>query len=93
MLCDGHAKGGGHGAQQVVCVELCRHELRRDHLARIELLQQAADQRRLAGADFSGQRDEAFALVQPVLQIGVGALVAAAGVEERGIGAELERLA
>src|SRR5205807_5877745 len=48
--------------------------------------------RRLAGADFSGERDEAFALVQPVLQVSVGAFVSAAGVEERGIGAQLERL-
>ncbi len=79
-------------AQQVVGVELRAHELRRDDLRRIELLQQAADDRRLARADLAGDDDETLALVEPVLEIGERALVAAAAVVERRIGVELEGL-
>ena len=59
----------------------------------IELLEEAADDRRLAGADFAGDDDEAFALVEPVLQICKRALVPAAAEEERRIGVELKGLA
>ena len=90
-----HRKPECHGdrAQHVVGVELRADELRGDDLARIELLEQAAHDRRLAGADLAGDDDEAFALVQPVLEIGEGALVAPAAEVERRIGIELERFA
>ena len=43
--------------------------------ARVELLEQAAHDRRLAGADLAGDDDEALALVQAVLQVRERALV------------------
>ena len=52
----------------------------------VELLEQAAHDRRLAGADLAGDDDEAFALIDAVLQIGERALVAAAAEVERGSG-------
>ena len=38
---------------------------RRDEAIAVELLEQAANERRLAGADLAGDHDEAFTLVQP----------------------------
>jgi hypothetical protein len=69
------------------------HDLCGNDLLRIELLEQAAHDRCLAGADFAGDNDEAFALIEPVLEIGKRALVPAAAEEERGIRVELEGLA
>ena len=90
-----HRQPERHGdrAQHVLGVELRADELRCDDLRWIELLEQAAHDRRLAGADIAGDDDEPFALVQTVLEIGEGALVAAAAEVERRIGIELERLA
>ena len=88
-----HAERHGDRAQQVVGLELRADELRRDDLARIELLEQAAHDRGLARADLAGDDDEAFALVQAVLEVGERALVPATAEEERRIGIELERLA
>jgi hypothetical protein len=87
------AERHGDRAQQVVGVELRAHELRGDEPRRIDLREEVAHQRRLPGADLAGDDDEALALVQPVLQVGEGALVAAAAEEEGGIRIELEGLA
>src|SRR5262249_929668 len=86
----GNAESRGDGAQQAVGVELRRHELRGDDLAAVQLAQQAANERGLPRADFAGEHDEALALVEPVLEVGVRALVPAAPVEEARIRAELE---
>src|ERR1051326_450501 len=86
--CD--AESGGDGAQEAVGVELCRHQLRGDDLVAVQLAQQAANERGLARADFAREHDEALALVEPVLEVGVGALVPAAAVKEARIRAELE---
>ena len=80
-------------AQHVVRVELGANELRRDDLFAVELLEQTAHDRRLAGTDLAGDDDETLALIEPVLQIRERALVPAAAEEERGIGIELEGLA
>ena len=79
--------------QHVVGVELRADELRRDELVAVDVLEQVAHDRRLAGADFAGDDDEALALVEPILQVGERALVPAAAEVERRIGVELERLA
>src|SRR5262249_42905804 len=89
----GQPEGDGDGTQQILRIELRGHQLRGDQPAGIDLFQQASHQRRLAGADLASDDDEAFALVDAVLQVGEGALVAAASVEERRIGVELEGLA
>ena len=64
---DRQPERGTDRAQHVVGVELGADELRRDELSRVELLEQAAHDRRLAGADLAGDDDEALALVEPVL--------------------------
>ena len=87
------AERRGDEAQHVLGVELRADELRRDDLARVELVEQAAHDRRLAGADLAGDDDEAFVLVQPVLEVCDGAPVLPAAEVERRIGIELERLA
>ena len=74
---------GADGAQHVVGVELRADELRGDDLLAVELLEQAAHDRRLAGADLAGDDDEALALIEPVLEVGERALVPAAAEVER----------
>ena len=59
----------------------------------VELLEKAAHDRRLAGADLAGDDDEPLALIEPVLEVGERALVPAAAEVERRVGIELERLA
>ena len=86
-------EGHRYGTQQVLRVELGRHQLCGDEPAGIDLFEQAAHQRGLAGADFSGDDDEAFALMHAVLEVGEGALVSATAVEKGGIGIELKGLA
>ena len=64
---DRQAERRADRAQHVVGVELRADELRGDDLVAVELLEQAAHDRRLAGADLAGDDDEAFALVEAVL--------------------------
>jgi hypothetical protein len=63
------AERGGDAAQGVFGVELGRHQLRRDQVLRVELAEQVAHQRGLAGADLAGDDDEALAQRQAVVQI------------------------
>ena len=58
------AEGRGDHAQRVLGIELRADELRGDDLARVELVEQAAHDRRLARADLAGDDDEALVLVQ-----------------------------
>ncbi len=90
---NGKPEGNPDGAQDVVGVESRADELRRNDLGAIELLEQAADDRRLAGTDLSGDDDETLALVKPVLEICERALVPSASEEKRRIRVELEGLA
>ena len=89
----GHAKSGGDHAQHVVGVDLGADDVGGDHAFGVELLKQAAHDGGLAGTDLAGDDDEAFALVQAVLEVGHRPPVAATTVEEGGIGVELEGLA
>ena len=88
----GNTEGGRDGLQQIFGVELGRDDLGGDHLLRIEPLEQAADQRGLAGTDLSGYDDETLALIQAVLEIRVRARVPAAREEELGVRIQLEGL-
>ena len=90
---DRQAERDRHCPQHVVRVELRAHELRRDQLAAIEVLEEASHERGLARADLSGDDDEAFALMNAILQVRECPLVAPAAEEELRIGIELERLA
>ena len=90
---DGKPEGGTDRAQHVVRVELGAHELDGDDFRGIELFEEAADNRGLAGSDLTGDDDEALALVHAILQVGERPLVAATAVEERRVGVELEGLA
>src|SRR5207249_11940590 len=69
------------------------YQLRGNELIRIDLFEQAAHQRRLPRPDFPGNDDEAFTLVDAVLQVREGTLVSPTPVEKSGIRIELERLA
>ena len=82
----------GHGAQQVFRVQLSRYQLRGDELVGVDLFEEAPHQRRLPRSDFPGDDDEAFTLVDAVLQVGEGALVSPAAVEKSGIRIKLEGL-
>ena len=82
-----------HQAQRVFRVELRADEVAGDHLLRVELVEQAAHDRGLAGADVAGDDDESFVLVQAVLEVGHGAPVLPAAEVERRVRIELEGLA
>ena len=82
-----------HEAQRVFRVELRADEVAGDHLLRIELVEQAAHDRRLAGTHVAGDDDEPFVLVHAVLEIRHRAPVLPAAEEERRIRVELEGLA
>ena len=73
-------------AQQVVGLELRADDLRGHDGLAIELLEQRAHQRGLAGADLAGDDDEALALVDAVLQVRQRAAVALAAEVEAGSG-------
>src|SRR5215831_10403385 len=85
-ICDSHC------AKHVVRIELSAHELGGHDLVAVQVFEEAANDGRLARADFAGNDDEAFTLVNAVLQIRVRALVPAAAEEEGRVGIELERL-
>src|SRR6185369_5666617 len=73
-------------------IELRADDLRRDDFRGIELLEQAADDRRLPGADLARDDDEPFALIQPVFEIRERPLMPAAPEEERWVRVELKGL-
>ena len=81
----------GNKAQQIVALDLCRHQLDRGQPVRIDRVHQMADQRRLARADIAGDDDEAFALRQPIAKVGHRLAVRSALEIESGIGRQLER--
>src|SRR4030095_3565660 len=59
-------------------------------LAAVQLAKEVSNQRGLPCADLAGEDDEAFALVERVLQRGVRALMPTAAVKEGRVRAELE---
>ena len=71
------AEGGGDHAQGVVGLDLGGDELGGEILGGIELGEEMADEGGFAGADLAGDDDEALALVEAVLEIGDGLLMAA----------------
>src|SRR5436190_4785482 len=79
----GQAKRCANRTQHVVRIELRADELRSDQLVTVDLLKKTADNCRLAGANLAGNDDEAFALVQAVLQVCERALVSATAEVER----------
>src|SRR3569833_3082328 len=85
-------KGRGDGAQEVVGLQLRRHEIADHHLAARQFAQQRAQHGRLAGASGAGEDDEALALIETVPQIGQRTLVRGAGEEEMGVRAQAKRL-
>src|SRR4029450_6404482 len=90
---DGKSESGTDRAQHIVSFELRADDLHGDDFRAVELLEKASDNRRLPGADVAGDDDETLALVEAVFEVCEGALVAAAAVEERRVGIELEGLA
>ena len=82
-----------NGTQEIVRIELSGHQLRSDELVGIDLLEQAAHQRGLSRPDFSGNDDEALALVHTVLKVGERAFVTPTAVKECGIGIQLKGFA
>ena len=89
----GKAIGDSHRAQQVIGVELGADQLSCDHLVALEMLQETANDGGFARADLARDDDEALALVESVLQIGIRALVSTASKEESRIRVELEGFA
>src|SRR5205814_3702032 len=90
---DRQPEGDRHRAKKIFGVELGGDKLCRDQLAGVDLLEEAAHERGFPGANLTCDDDEAFALMHAVLQIGEGALVATAAVEECRVRVELKRLA
>ena len=78
----GQAKCRHYTAQQVISLKLRGHQLRGDHLTRIQFAKQALDQGGLAGTDAAGDDDETLALAQAIAQIGQRPAVPAAAEEE-----------
>jgi hypothetical protein len=64
----------------------------RDRGGGIELLQQRLEQRRLARADLAGEDDEAFTLLDAVLELGEGFPVPGGQEQEPGVRGEVERV-
>ena len=87
-------RGGAEGirdqAQQVVARDLRRDDAGDDEALRVKLGAEPLDQRGLARADLAGDDDEAFLLRQPVHQVGIGAAVPRARVEQPRIRRHLE---
>jgi hypothetical protein len=87
-----HAEGVRDQAQQVLTRDLRGHDARHAELVGIELAAHPLDQRGLARADLAGDDDEALALVQPVGEMGVRALMHGAVEEQPRVGRHLERV-
>src|SRR5882672_2345942 len=68
-----------------------RIEDERGEDARVELFEERAAARRLAGADVARQDDEAFLAADGLLQEGDGFLVRFAAIEEARVGCQRER--
>ncbi len=79
-----------HETQRVFGVDLRADEVACDDLLRVELVEQAAHDRGLAGPHVAGDDDEPFILMQPVFEIRHGAPVLPAAEVEGGIRIELE---
>ena len=93
QVLDADAKGSADQAQGVFGVELGRDEVTDHHLAAAQAFQQAAQQRRLAGANLTGDDDETIIAQYAIVEIGLGAPVLLAAEIEIWIRVELERLA
>jgi len=77
--------------QKIVSGELRRHDLRGDERALVNRRQQIVDEDRFAGADFSGDDDEAFRMMEAIDYIGHRLSVHRALEKEPSIRGELER--
>jgi hypothetical protein len=87
------AESRGDHAQGILGVKLRADQLGGHHFLGIEIVEQAAHDRRLAGTHLAGNDDEAFVLIQAILQVSHRPPVLFAGEIERGIGIELKGLA
>src|ERR1700730_957606 len=77
--------------QKIVSGELRRHDLCLDERALVDRRQQIVDQDGLAGADFPGDDDEAFGMMEAIDEIGHRLPVNRALEKEPSIRGELER--
>ena len=88
-----YAERRSNHAQGVVRVELRADEMRRNHLGRIELAEQSAHDRGLAGTNLARYDNETFILMESVFEISRRPpMLLAAEVEIR-VGVELKWLA
>jgi hypothetical protein len=81
----------GDQAEQVVALNLRRHQLDRGQPIGVDRVHQMADERRLARAHVAGDDDEAFTLREAITQIGHRLAVRAAFEIEMRVGRQLER--
>src|SRR6266446_2607585 len=77
--------------QKIVSGELRRHDLYGDKRALVDRRQQIVDEDSFAGADFRGDDDKAFRMMEAIDQIGHGLAVHRALEKEPSIRGELER--
>ena len=84
---------GRYHAKRVIRIQLGAHQMCCNHLIGIQLTEKIPNKRRFAGPDFTGDYDETFILMQPVLEVGHRAPMLTAAIIKRWIGIELKRLA
>ena len=88
-----HAESRTDHAQGVFGIQLGADQLGGHHLAGVQALEQAPNDRGLAGADFARDDDEALVAEHAVLEVSLGALMLLAAEIKGRIGVELKRLA